>query len=102
MWRKGNASFGAGGWGRVDLGEKSGDSNPYGDLQYGYVGYGGNKDNLLVNAGRQFIAEGVATERIDGVYLRSDLAPFRGRRPLSGRLWSLSRLQGWRYHYGAG
>ena len=71
---KGTLSFGAGGWGRVDLGEKSGDSNPYGDLQYGYVGYGGNKDNLLVNAGRQFIAEGVATERIDGVYLRSDLA----------------------------
>jgi len=71
---KGTLSFGAGGWGRVDLGDKSGDSNPYGDLQYGYVGYGGNKDNLLVNAGRQFIAEGVATERIDGVYLRSDLA----------------------------
>ena len=71
---KGTLSFGAGGWGRVDLGEKSGDSNPYGDLQYGYVSYGGNKDNLLVNAGRQFIAEGVATERIDGVYLRSDLA----------------------------
>jgi hypothetical protein len=71
---KGSLSVNAGGWGRLDFGDKSGDSNPYGDLQYGYVSYGGNKDNLLVNAGRQFIAEGVATERIDGVYLRSDFA----------------------------
>ena len=70
----GTVSFNAGGWGRVDLGDKSADSNPYGDLQYGYVSYGGNKDNLLINAGRQFIAEGVATERLDGLYLRSDLA----------------------------
>ena len=70
----GTVSFNAGGWGRVDLRDRSGDSNPYGDLQYGYVSYGGNKDNLLINAGRQFIAEGVATERLDGLYLRSDLA----------------------------
>jgi hypothetical protein len=71
---KGSILVNAGGWGRVDFGDKHSNSNPYGDLQYGYVSYGGNNDNLLVNAGRQFIAEGVATERIDGVYLRSDFA----------------------------
>jgi hypothetical protein len=71
---RGTLSVKAGGWGRFDLRDRSGDSNPYGDLQYGYVSYGGNKDNFLFNAGRQFVAEGVATERIDGLYLRSDLA----------------------------
>jgi hypothetical protein len=70
----GTLSINAGAWGRVDLQDRSSDSNPYGDLQYGYVSYGGNKDNLQINAGRQFIAEGVATERLDGLYLRSDLA----------------------------
>jgi hypothetical protein len=70
----GTLSVNAGAWGRVDLRDRSGDKNPYGDLQYGYVSYGGNKGNVLINAGRQFIAEGVATERLDGLYLRSDLA----------------------------
>ena len=74
MRGRGTISINAGGWGRVDLRDRSGDTNPWGDLQYGYVSYGGNKDNLLVNAGRQFIAEGVATERLDGLYLRSDFA----------------------------
>jgi hypothetical protein len=70
----GTLAINAGAWGRVDLQDRSGEKNPYGDLQYGYVSYGGNKDNLQINAGRQFIAEGVATERLDGLYLRSDLA----------------------------
>ena len=71
---QGTISVNAGLWGRTDLRDRSGDSNPYGDLQYGYVSFGGNKDNVLINAGRQFIAEGVATERLDGLYLRSDFA----------------------------
>jgi hypothetical protein len=71
---RGTLSINAGAWGRADFRDRSGDSNPYGDLQYGYVSYGGNKDNVRINAGRQFIAEGVATERLDGLYLRSDLA----------------------------
>jgi hypothetical protein len=71
---RGTISVNAGAWGRYDLLDRSADKNPYGDLQYGYVSYGGNKDNVLINAGRQFIAEGVATERLDGLYLRSDFA----------------------------
>jgi len=57
----------------VDLGDKSTDSRTDGDFQYGYLSYRGNKSNFLVNGGRQFVAEGVAAERIDGLYLRSDL-----------------------------
>ena len=72
--KSGSISFNIGGWGRADLGDKSTDTNPDGDLQYGYLSYRANKNNLLLNAGRQFVAEGVATERIDGLYLRSDLA----------------------------
>jgi hypothetical protein len=63
-----------GAWGRADLKDKSTQDNPDGDLQYGYLSYHGAKNNLLVNAGRQFVTEGVATERIDGVYARSDFA----------------------------
>lgn len=63
-----------GAWGRGDLGDKSGQDRVDGDLQYGYLSYQGAKNNLTLNAGRQFVTEGVATERIDGLYVRSDLA----------------------------
>jgi hypothetical protein len=63
-----------GAWGRVDLGDKWTQDRVDGDLQYGYLSYRGAKNNLLLNAGRQFVTEGVATERIDGLSVRSDLA----------------------------
>ncbi len=68
----GTIGFHIGGWGRADLGDRSTDSRTAGDFQYGYLSYRGNKGNFVVSAGRQFVAEGVAAERIDGVYLRSD------------------------------
>ena len=71
---KGVISTGAGGWGRVDLRDPSTDRYTNTDLQYGFVSYQGNKNNLMLNAGRQFVAEGVATERLDGLYLRGDFA----------------------------
>ncbi len=72
-WRQGFLSANVGGWGRVDLRDRQiGDPNDKA-MQYGYVGYSGSKNNLSIQAGRQFIAEGVATERLDGVYLRNDL-----------------------------
>lgn len=70
----GSISGNLGGWGRVDLRDRRTDRYTNADLQYGYVSYQGNKNNLLLNAGRQFVAEGVATERVDGVHLRGDLA----------------------------
>ncbi len=71
----GSVAVNAGGWGRLDLGNKSyNDDQTATDLQYGYVSYRGSKNDLLFNAGRQFVAEGVAADRVDGLYLRSDLA----------------------------
>jgi hypothetical protein len=75
----GTVSFNIGGWGRADLGDPSTESRTDGDFQYGYLSYRGNKGNFQVSAGRQFVAEGVAAERIDGLYLRSDfMAGFGG------------------------
>jgi len=68
----GRVSFYMGGWGRTDLGDKSTDKYQDGDLQYGYLSYRAPKNNLVVNLGRQFIAEGVAAEKVDGLYLHSD------------------------------
>lgn len=69
----GRVSFYLGGWGRTDLGDRSTDKYQDGDLQYGYLSYRASRNNLVVNLGRQFIAEGVAAEKVDGLYLRSDL-----------------------------
>jgi opacity protein-like surface antigen len=64
-----------GGWGRLDMNDTSTrEGNWNGDLQYGYISHQGAKNNLLLNAGRQFVTEGVASERMDGLYLRSDFA----------------------------
>lgn len=71
---QGTFSAALGGWGRTDLRDRSAERWTDGDLRYGYVTYAGQKDNLLINTGRQFIAEGVAAERLDGIYLRGDLA----------------------------
>lgn len=68
-------SFNFGGWGRVDLGDKSSpDRYTDKDLQYGYLSYRGAKNNFTANAGRQFVVEGVAAQRLDGLYLRNDFA----------------------------
>ena len=67
-------SFNFGAWGRADLGDKSTSSSTDGDLQYAYLTYRAPKNNTAVSIGRQFISEGVAAERIDGLYLRNDFA----------------------------
>jgi hypothetical protein len=72
--KDGRISFHFGGWGRVDLGERSNERHQDGDLQYGYLSYHAPKNNLVANLGRQFVSEGVAAERLDGAYLRSDFA----------------------------
>lgn len=72
--KDGGLSFHFGGWGRVDLADKTRNRSNDGDLRYGYLTYQHSKNNLVVSAGRQFIAEGVMTQKFDGLYLRSDLA----------------------------
>lgn len=71
---RGATSLQLGGWGRVDLGDRSHEEELDGDIQYGFLSYQANRNNLQVNAGRQFVAEGVATDRIDGLYMRTDMA----------------------------
>ena len=63
-----------GAWGRVDLADKSTSSYTDSDLQYFYLSYKAAKNNSVVNLGRQFVTEGVAAEKIDGIYARSDFA----------------------------
>ncbi|WP_240731854.1 hypothetical protein [Geobacter sp. FeAm09] len=71
----GRTSLHVGGWLRGDLGDKSArDRYADADVQYGYLSYQGARNNFQINAGRQFVAEGVATERLDGLYLRNDFA----------------------------
>ena len=65
-------SFYLGAWGRADLADKSTSTNTDADLQYAYLTYRAPKNNSAVTVGRQFISEGVAAERIDGLYLRND------------------------------
>jgi hypothetical protein len=65
-------SFYIGAWGRADLADKSTDKNTDADLQYAYLSYRAAKNNTVVNLGRQFVTEGVAAEKLDGIYLRSD------------------------------
>lgn len=69
----GSISLEIGGWGRVDLGDRSFEHRTEGDIQYGFLSYRANRGNFTANAGRQWVVEGVGTERIDGLYLRSDL-----------------------------
>jgi len=65
-------SFYLGAWGRADLADKTTDKYTNEDLQYAYLSYKASKNNTIVNVGRQFVTEGVAAERIDGLYLRND------------------------------
>lgn len=68
-----------GAWGRLDVMDRSTDDRKDGDLQYGYISYLGANNNLTLNAGRQFVTEGVTTERIDGLYAKSEfMAGFSG------------------------
>lgn len=71
----GAISLHIGGWARGDMAEKSSrDRYTDADVQYGYLSYQGAKNNLTVNAGRQFIVEGVAAQRLDGLYVKNDFA----------------------------
>jgi len=43
------------------------------DLQYGYVRYGAKEHNASVSLGRVMVFEGIAAERVDGIYARTDI-----------------------------
>ena len=64
-----------GGWLGYDLRDDSfGYNKDRGsDLQYGYVSYRTKSRNAMVNVGRVMVFEGVAAERVDGIYARTDV-----------------------------
>jgi len=71
--RSKNLSFHFAGWARTNLeGEILGEKTNS-ELQYAYVSYRKNTNNALANAGRVYVFEGVASEQIDGLYVRTDV-----------------------------
>jgi len=72
--KEGALSGDFGGWGRMESRDKRPGGRAVGAFQYGSISYRGNNDNLRFTAGRQFVVEGLAAERLDGLYLRNDFA----------------------------
>ena len=72
---KESISFHFGGWLGYDLQDDSfgNDKKKGSDLQYGYLSYRTKEHNAVVNLGRVMVFEGVAAERVDGIYARTDL-----------------------------
>ena len=58
-----------GGWYRYDINEQTTNK----DVQYGYLSFKSKTANSMVNLGRVMVSEGVAAERVDGIYARTDL-----------------------------
>jgi hypothetical protein len=70
----GNLSLHFYGWGRYDLGDKSFNSDTSGgNLGYGYLQYRFKDANADVRAGRFSVREGIVSEMLDGISVRSDL-----------------------------
>ncbi len=66
-------SFHSSGWGKADLDDKSYGKRFDVDLSYAYLSFRNDKSNAIVNVGRVLVFEGVAAERLDGLYARTDL-----------------------------
>jgi len=70
----GNLSAHFYGWGRVDLADKSyNNDRAAGRLTYGYFQYRFKQANADLRAGRFFVHEGIVSEQVDGLGVRSDL-----------------------------
>ena len=66
-------SFYAGAWGKLELSNEDSEDETEGELQYAYINFRSESNNLVANMGRQFVVDGGISEHIDGVYLRTDL-----------------------------
>ena len=66
-------SFHTGGWLRYDLKAEEFGKKSTSDLQYSYLSFKSKTDNTVVNLGRVMVFEGVAAERVDGLYARTDV-----------------------------
>lgn len=69
-----NVSFHFGGWLRYDLRDESTlDKNKNSDLQYAYLSIKADRADAVMNLGRVLVNEGVASELVDGAYVRTNL-----------------------------
>ncbi len=66
-------SFHTGGWLRDDFQTEEYGTKTNSDLQYSYLSFKSKTDNTVINLGRVMVFEGVAAERVDGLYARTDL-----------------------------
>jgi hypothetical protein len=66
-------SFHTGGWMHYDFRQDELGRKSPSDLQYSYLSFKSTTDNTIVNLGRVMVFEGVAAERVDGAYARTDL-----------------------------
>lgn len=66
-------TFHSGGWLRYDLKDEEFGRKTDNDLQYSYLSFKEKTGNTIVNLGRIMVFEGVAAERVDGLYARTDL-----------------------------
>ncbi len=66
-------TFHTGGWLRQDFQTEEYGTRSNSDLQYSYLSFKSKTDNTTVNLGRVMVFEGVAAERVDGIYTRTDL-----------------------------
>ncbi len=66
-------SFHTGGWVRDDFQTEEFGKKSNSDLQYSYLSFKSKTDNTVVNLGRVMVFEGVAAERVDGIYARTDV-----------------------------
>jgi hypothetical protein len=66
-------SFHTGGWLREDFQTEEFGKRSNSDLQYSYLSFKSKTDNTVVNLGRVMVFEGVAAERVDGIYARTDV-----------------------------
>lgn len=69
-----NLSLHLNGWGRIDIADSSTAKDSDGTLNYGYLRYLFPQANAEVKAGRFFVFEGVSSENVDGLYVRTGLA----------------------------
>ncbi len=66
-------SFHSSGWGKADLGDESYGKRYDADLLYAYLSFKNDKNNTTINLGRVLVFEGVAAEKVDGFYARTDI-----------------------------
>lgn len=73
------------GWGRLDLATETGSGRTGGDFDAAYLDYRHPNGNGEARLGRFFLAEGVASDTIDGIFVKGRTAPGFGGALFAGK-----------------